>query len=81
VSNEDWKCKECGSRKLPNIEKMNENTDLDGNRGVMFTWVTCKECGEEYGIWLNYARLKGEILWIKRDIVNVVKRKFYMLGQ
>ena len=50
MSNEDWKCKECGSRKLPKVEKMNENTDLDGNRGVMFTWVTCKECGEEYGI-------------------------------
>jgi len=50
VNNEDWECKECGSRKLPKIEKMNENTDLDGNRGVMVIWVICKECGEEYGI-------------------------------
>ena len=50
MNNKDWKCEKCGSRKLPNIEKMNENTDLDGNRGVMVTWVTCRECGEEHGI-------------------------------
>ena len=50
MNSEDWECKECGSRKLPKIEKVNENADLDGNRGIVVTWVTCRECGEEYGI-------------------------------
>lgn len=45
-----WKCPECGYKGEPIVEESVENTDRDGRRGVMITWVTCPKCGYEEGI-------------------------------
>jgi transcription elongation factor Elf1 len=44
---EDFECPHCGSTKSPKVQKVNEYTDADGNRGMMVTYVECRDCEEE----------------------------------
>ena len=43
---QDFKCEFCGSTKEPKVETFNEFDDADGNRGILVTYTTCKDCGE-----------------------------------
>ena len=40
-------CPYCGSDETK-IDKFNENTDADGNRGEWVTYRICRNCGKEY---------------------------------
>ncbi len=44
---EDFECPYCGSTKSPKVQKVYENSDADGNRGIWVTYVECRDCGEE----------------------------------
>jgi predicted nucleic-acid-binding Zn-ribbon protein len=40
-------CNECKLEVYPKFWVVNENTDADGNRGMMVTYIECPICGNE----------------------------------
>ena len=39
-------CPNCGFEGYPKVEKVNEGTDRDGNRGMEKTYIECPKCEE-----------------------------------
>ncbi len=46
---EVWECPDCGWEGTPKSYKSMEDTDADGNRGRLVTWIICPECEWEQG--------------------------------
>jgi hypothetical protein len=40
-------CNDCREWTVPKLKHVNENTDADGNRGMMVTYAECPECGTD----------------------------------
>ncbi len=45
---DEFLCPTCGSDAEPEVIHRNEDTDADGNRGRMVTYLKCRKCGDEH---------------------------------